>query len=94
MDDLRVENDEDGEIYWLFQGEREVGTMRYGWEDGVLVLYHTQVDRTLGRRGLGSALVEHVLGEARERGVKIEPFCLFVRSYLERHPEHADLVAG
>jgi len=89
-----VENDEAGEIYRLFFGEQEVGTLRYGWEDGMLVLYHTQVDRTLGRRGLGSALVEHVLDDARRRGVKIEPFCLFVRSYLERHPEYADLVAG
>ena len=35
-----------------------------------------------------------VLGDVRARGLKIEPVCPFVADYLERHPEHADLVVG
>lgn len=38
------------------------------------------------------ALVSAALVEARRRGDRILPFCPFVRSYLQRHPEYVDLV--
>ena len=29
----------------------------------------------------------------RAAGLKVEPLCPFIASYIERHPEYADLVA-
>jgi predicted GNAT family acetyltransferase len=33
-----------------------------------------------------------VLDDAREHGQQVLPYCPFVRSYIERHQEYADLV--
>jgi len=32
--------------------------------------------------------------DLRARGLKLIPLCPFVRAYLRRHPDQADLVAG
>jgi hypothetical protein len=32
--------------------------------------------------------------DLRARGLKLVPLCPFVRAYLRRHPDQADLVAG
>jgi predicted GNAT family acetyltransferase len=33
-----------------------------------------------------------VLGDLRDAGLSLKPSCPFVKSYVERHPEYADLV--
>ena len=93
-DTLRVVNRPAELAYRLYAGEREAGELRYGMQGGRLVLYHTEVDRSLGRSGLGSALVRGALDDVRRRGLEIVPQCPFVRRWLERHPEYADLVAA
>jgi predicted GNAT family acetyltransferase len=79
--------------YRLYAGEREVGELRYARQGDLLVLVHTEVDRSLGRQGLGSTLVREALDDIRARDLEIVPRCPFVKRYLERHPEYADLVA-
>lgn len=91
--DLRVIDRPAELAYRLYVGEREAGELRYARQGDRLVLVHTEVDRTLGRQGLGSALVRGALDDIRTRGLEIVPRCPFVRRYLERHPEYADLVA-
>ena len=87
--------DSPGELrYLLLVGNRQAGVLRYGRKDGRLVLHHTEVDQSVEGHGLGSRLVAGVLDDVRARGLEIVPLCPFVRKYLERHPEHADLVAG
>jgi GCN5-related N-acetyl-transferase len=34
------------------------------------------------------------LADLRARGLKLVPVCRFVRAYLRRHPDQADLVTG
>jgi hypothetical protein len=92
--DLRVIDRPTELAYRLYAGEREAGELRYGRRGDRLVLHHTEVDRSLGRQGLGSALVSGALDDIRARGLTIVPLCPFVRAYLDRHPEYGDLVAG
>jgi uncharacterized protein len=61
--------------------------------DGRLVLLHTEVDEGLEGHGVGGRLVAGALEDVRRRGLTIVPLCPFVRAYLARHPEYADLVA-
>jgi uncharacterized protein len=61
--------------------------------DGRLVLLHTEVDEGLEGHGVGGRLVAGALEHVRRRGITIVPLCPFVRAYLARHPEYADLVA-
>ncbi|HYO40012.1 MAG TPA: GNAT family N-acetyltransferase [Nocardioidaceae bacterium] len=74
-------------------GDRVVGLASYHVENGTMTLPHTEIDPSVGGRGLGSALVAGVLTAARERGLTVLPYCSFVRHYIEQHPEDLDLVA-
>ena len=74
-------------------GDRVVGLASYHVEDGTMALPHTEVDPSVGGRGIGSTLVAGVLAAARERGLTVLPYCSFVRHYIQQHPEEIDLVA-
>lgn len=58
-----------------------------------LFVTHTEVPPALEGRGIGSALMRHILDHVRERGLRVVPLCPFMAAYLRRHPEHADLIA-
>ena len=74
-------------------GERVVGLASYHVEGTSMTLPHTEVDPSVGGRGIGSMLVAGVLSAARERGLTVLPYCSFIRHYIQQHPETADLVA-
>lgn len=70
---------------------------RVGWADfqdvgGAVALPHTEVDPSMNGRGLGSQLVRFALDDVRARGRKVVPACPFVATFIERHPEYADLL--
>jgi uncharacterized protein len=75
-------------------GGSVVGEIRYRSEPGAVALVHTEVDPALEGAGLGSALVEGAVHDLRERGLGLIPVCPYVRAWLRRHPEHADLVTS
>ena len=68
------------------------GEISYRDEPGVITLLHTEVAPELEGHGLGGLLVSGALDDIRARGLHLVPVCPFVVSYLERHPEYADLV--
>ncbi len=74
--------------------DRVVGLASYHVDGTTMTLPHTEVDPSVGGRGIGSALVAGVLDAARERGLTVLPYCSFVRHYIQQHPEHTDLVAA
>jgi len=78
--------------HWL--GTNRDGLIEYRSEPGVVFLVHTEVDPAFAGQGLGERLVAGALEDLRARGLKLVPLCLFVRAYLRRHPDQADLVAG
>ena len=80
--------------YELWLGTTRAGLIEYRSEPGAVVLVHTEVDPAFAGQGLGERLVAGVLEDLRARGLKPVPVCLFVRAYLRRHPDQADLVAG
>ncbi len=94
MAELHVVNSSAQLEYQLMVGELVGGSIRYSLEEGRVVLRHTEVDRTVVGRGLGSRLISGALDDIRARGLAVVPLCPFVRAYLERHPEYADLVAA
>lgn len=66
--------------------------LQYVRRDGVVQLVHTEVPEALEGRGYGAALAKAALDAARAAGLKVVPTCPFVRTYIRRHPEYADLV--
>ncbi|HJR71841.1 MAG TPA: GNAT family N-acetyltransferase [Gammaproteobacteria bacterium] len=70
------------------------GLIRYRELSGrVLDLNHTFVPPALRGSGIASQLTEHALRYAREHGYRVIPSCPFVATFIERHPQHRDLLA-
>ncbi len=61
--------------------------------DGVIVIPHVETPPALRGGGMAGRLMQGVVEHARERGMKIVPVCPYAAAWLQRHPEHADLVA-
>ncbi|MEU5938081.1 GNAT family N-acetyltransferase [Micromonospora sp. NPDC047548] len=59
---------------------------------GVRVFTHTEVRPEFQDMGVGGALIRATLDQVREQGGRVVPQCPFVRAFIERHPEYADLV--
>ena len=53
---------------------------------------HPVVPDELGGMGVGKALVEHMVMDVRERGLKIVPLCPFTKAMLQRHKEWQDIL--
>jgi uncharacterized protein len=56
------------------------------------VFTHTEVDPDAGGSGIGSTLVRGALDDVRARELRAVPLCPFVRAWIDRHPDYADLV--
>ena len=57
-----------------------------------IVASHTGVDDSLRGTGVGKALVERLVADARNDGATIVPRCSFVRALFKRHPEWSDVM--
>ena len=68
------------------------GHAHYRLADGVIVFTHTEIDDAYGGRGLGGVLARAALDSARGRGLRVRPLCPFIRGWIGKHPEYADLV--
>jgi predicted GNAT family acetyltransferase len=69
-----------------------LGISAYQRDGDVEVFTHTEVDDSLEGEGVGSLLVRGGLDDVRAKGLKVRPLCPFVKAYIDRHPEYADLV--
>ena len=65
----------------------------YELSPGTMTLTHVIVPAHAEGQGVGSKLTAYALEQARARGLKVIPACPFVAAYIDRHPEHADLLA-
>jgi predicted GNAT family acetyltransferase len=81
-DENRYELDVDGHLAATY----------YRIADGVITFIHTEVPDALAGRGVGSKLIKGALDQVRAAGLKVVPQCPFVRAYIEKHPDYADLL--
>jgi uncharacterized protein len=64
----------------------------YKIADGVITFVHTEVPPELGGRGIASKLIKGALDQVRADGLKVIAQCAFVKAYIEKHPDYADLL--
>ena len=74
-------------------GER-VGELAYERHDDVVTAIHTEVDPGTEGQGVGGRLAQTLLDDARAAGQHVVPLCPFVKGWIGRHPDYADLVTG
>jgi predicted GNAT family acetyltransferase len=68
------------------------GFAAYRRHDDRVVLTHTVVADMFEGHGVGSFLAAHALDAIRSAGARAVIVCPFITTYVERHPEYADLV--
>jgi predicted GNAT family acetyltransferase len=59
---------------------------------GLITFVHTEVPPELGGKGIGSRLIKGALDQVRAGGLKVIAQCPFVKAYIEKHPDYADLL--
>ena len=91
--DIAVSDAPERHRYELTVDGQVAGISVYRLNDGVMTFEHTEVDVAFEGRGLGSRLVRSALDDVRARGLRIRVECPFIRTYLRRHAEYADLRA-
>lgn len=66
----------------------------YKLADGVITFVHTEVPPQLGGKGIGSKLIKGALDQVRAEGLRVIAECPFVKAYIDKHADYADLLKG
>ena len=59
-----------------------------------IIIDHTGVPDEWRGMGVGKALVERGVQDARKRSVRIIPLCPFAKAQIAKHPEWQDVLGG
>jgi hypothetical protein len=86
-----VQNNEAKHRYEL-EVEGHIAASYYQLSDNVITFIHTEVPKELEGKGIGSRLVKGALDQVRASGLKVVAQCPFVKAYIGKHPEYADLL--
>lgn len=79
--------------YEARDGETLAGLAAYLLTQNHLIVFtHTEVESGYEGNGVGSQLAKAALDDARTRGLGVVPLCPFIKGWIERHPDYADLV--
>ena len=77
-----------------YDGEKRVGRCSYRKDGSVITIFHTEVDKAYGGRGIALSLLDSIAGEARKKGYRIVSECSFVSHALQKHPDkYSDIMA-
>lgn len=90
--ELRVADNPDKSRYEAKADGDVAGFIDYRLSHNDIAFLHTETDDRFRGKGVAGRLVQASLDAARERGLQVLPYCPFVQSWLEKHPDYADLV--
>ena len=68
------------------------GFAEYHRSGGIIAYLHTEIGPQFGGRGLATELIRAALDGARADGLMVEPFCPFVRAFIQKNPDYRALV--
>ena len=89
---IEVRNNE-GARRFEVEVEGSLSLLEYELTGDRVVFTHTRVPDVLEGRGIGTALAQTALQDARARNLTVVPQCWFVRGYIKSNPEYLSLVA-
>jgi predicted GNAT family acetyltransferase len=68
------------------------GYTEYELTSDTIIFIHTEVEPEYEGHGVGGSLARYALDDARRRGLRVRPLCPFIKGWIERHQDYADLV--
>lgn len=87
-----IDNKEKNRFETTVEGQKAI--IEYSVKPGILSLNHTEVAKELGGKGVASEMVEQVLLQIEQRGLKVIPVCSFIEKYIDKHPEWKSILAN
>ena len=95
MTDVQTRNNKSENRYEALVDGEVAGFSAYQLTDLLVIFTHTEVEDAYEGQGVGSALARGALDDVRAEGArKVLPLCLFIKSWIEKHPDYQDLVYG
>lgn len=83
---------EPGRVFALAEDGGLLAEVTFPAQEGVAVIDHTFVHESLRGQGVAGRLMAEAIACIRQQGLKARPVCSYAVSWLEKHPEHGDLL--
>lgn len=90
-DTTKVADAPERERYEIVVDGALAGFAEYRLKPDRITFVHTEIDDAYAGKGLAGVLVRSALDDARARGLRVVPLCPYVKAWIERHPDYADL---
>lgn len=88
-----VTRNDEAQRYELRLDGVPVGFAEYKTTSDLIVFTHTVIEPQFEGQGLGSTLARAALDDVRAAGDRqVLPLCSFIKGWIARHPDYADLV--
>lgn len=93
MNEVQLKLNEKGEgVFYIKDGEEQIGEMAIGLNKNILTVYHTEVLEQAEGKGFAKKLLAAMVDYARKNSLKVIPFCPYVHTQFRRHPDdYADI---
>jgi uncharacterized protein len=93
MTDVTVTHNPDRSRFEAHHREELAGFAEYQRTAELYVFTHTEVEPALEGKGIGGALARGALDHVRDEGSRtVLAICPFIRAWIDRHPDYADLL--
>ncbi|GJF31723.1 N-acetyltransferase [Kitasatospora sp. NE20-6] len=89
---IHVTDNQAASRFEIFENDDLAGFAEYNRHESEIAFIHTEIDPRFGGLGLGGHLARTALDTAREQNLTVLPYCPFIRGWIVKHPEYADLV--
>lgn len=90
--EIQHRNGENRGLFFIENDGKRVAALSYNKAGDVIVIEHTEVDKSLRGQNFGYELVQRTAEFAREKGLKVSPVCPFAKKQFEKYPEWEDLL--
>lgn len=93
MNEVQLKLNEKGEgVFFILDGEEQLGEMVIGIKKNILTAYHTEVLEKAEGKGFAKKLLSAMVDYARKNSLQVIPLCPYVHLKFRRHPDdYADI---
>ena len=90
--DLQITDNQEQSRFEIHADGELAGFVEYDMSGDEIAFTHTETEDRFRGHGLAGRLAQSALEAARDRNLKVLPYCPYVRSWIVGHREYADLV--
>ncbi len=93
MMDIQQNDDGKNGMFYVQQDNKTLAEMTYTWIGSVgIIIGHTEIDDTLAGKGIGEEMVSKAVNFARQKGIRIIPYCKFAKAVFDKVKEFKDVL--